>query len=307
MEKSFYIIAFLITFTGFGQVGIGNTSPNATLDISASDIANPSSTDGILIPRMDDFPTTDPGSDQDGMLIFITGAATTSRGFYYWSSAIGVWEHLLESEIDGDNSNELQNLSISGDELQISSGNSVSMLPYINPKFPDGMANIDPVIYRFSGDYQVPVDKNLYITNYYSSSVARLEINGLLVRYGQNNYSNNQTITSPIIAGPGDLISSTNSAAIMNGFLVDAFVEPVVASGYTVPANKILVILGGNNTLAGSPATNYIRVAGYTVYYGGGNTPSSNTYTAFHNPIFVDEGQSVTTFRFNFYGYLMDK
>lgn len=73
------------------QVGIGNTNPHAQLDISASDSATPSITDGILIPRIDQFPATNPGTDQDGMLIFVTGNGTPIKGFYYWDNGATSW------------------------------------------------------------------------------------------------------------------------------------------------------------------------------------------------------------------------
>ncbi|WP_456440212.1 tail fiber domain-containing protein [Psychroserpens sp.] len=73
------------------QVGIGNTNPQAILDIAASNIASPSNTDGILVPRVDDFSLTDPTSVQDGMLIFITGNGTPTKGFYYWDQISTSW------------------------------------------------------------------------------------------------------------------------------------------------------------------------------------------------------------------------
>lgn len=87
MKKIITIIAILISYTGFAQVGIGNIDPQATLDISAKAI--PDNTDGILIPRMDNFPTPAPTAAQDGMMIFVTGAGTPTKGFYYWDSTAG--------------------------------------------------------------------------------------------------------------------------------------------------------------------------------------------------------------------------
>ena len=73
------------------QVGINNTNPQATLDISATNAASPSNTDGILIPRVDDFPSTDPTASQDGLMVFITGNGTPSKGFYYWDNTTTSW------------------------------------------------------------------------------------------------------------------------------------------------------------------------------------------------------------------------
>lgn len=75
------------------QVGINTTDPKAQLDINIHNPAAPGPTDGILIPRLDNFPTTNPAVDQNGMLIFLTSQrGDLSSGFYWWNSATGKWE-----------------------------------------------------------------------------------------------------------------------------------------------------------------------------------------------------------------------
>ena len=76
---TYVCIAFLLSaiVPATAQVGIGTTSPKSILDINASSKESPSSTDGILIPRVDDFPATDPGKNQDGMMVFLTTATGT--------------------------------------------------------------------------------------------------------------------------------------------------------------------------------------------------------------------------------------
>lgn len=44
----------------YSQVGIGTTTPNAQLEIQSSNQATPANTDGILIPKMDEFPLVNP-------------------------------------------------------------------------------------------------------------------------------------------------------------------------------------------------------------------------------------------------------
>ncbi len=74
------------------QVGIGTTDPKSILDIPASNTAAPSNLDGILIPRIDAFPSIDPGSDQNGMLVFLTTLnGTDDVGFYYWDNPNTRW------------------------------------------------------------------------------------------------------------------------------------------------------------------------------------------------------------------------
>ncbi len=84
---------FMAVFTpASAQVGIGTTSPKSLLDIPASNSASPSATDGLLIPRISAFPSTDPGADQDGMLVFLTTTAGSyTKGFHFWDNTAGTW------------------------------------------------------------------------------------------------------------------------------------------------------------------------------------------------------------------------
>ena len=71
-------------------MGINNTSPSSSLDITASSVSSPVSTDGILIPRVNEFPSGVDG-DQNGMLVFITGSGTPSEGFYWYDHSGPDW------------------------------------------------------------------------------------------------------------------------------------------------------------------------------------------------------------------------
>ena len=89
----FFIISW---FSIKAQVGIGTTSPNAQLDISSSNQATPANTDGILIPKIDAFPSTNPTASQQGMLVYLTTTTTFSSvtktpGFYYWDNGTTNW------------------------------------------------------------------------------------------------------------------------------------------------------------------------------------------------------------------------
>ena len=82
---------FFISPTLIAQVGINNVDPKSTLDISASSKSNPSSTDGVLIPRIKVFPTNNPTVDQNGMLVYLDSAISRNNGFYYWDAASTSW------------------------------------------------------------------------------------------------------------------------------------------------------------------------------------------------------------------------
>jgi hypothetical protein len=101
MKKYFLLI--LISFSSFAQVGINNTNPQSTLDISASSVSLPTPTDGILIPRVSNFPITNPTANQQGMLVFLTTNSTFStifkpKGFYYWNFPTLDWIGVTSTE-----------------------------------------------------------------------------------------------------------------------------------------------------------------------------------------------------------------
>ena len=97
------IILFLINFSlVYAQVGIGTTTPNSRLDIRSSNQATPANNDGILIPKIDEFPTINPTAAHDGMMVFVTGAGTPSKGFYYWDNGLSSWVNFTTGGNDHD-------------------------------------------------------------------------------------------------------------------------------------------------------------------------------------------------------------
>jgi trimeric autotransporter adhesin len=93
MKKWFLFGCILLSITAFSQVGINTTNPKAQLEIQSSDQANPTVTDGILIPKVDVFPAVNPTLDQDGMMVYLTTLSGTNEpGFYYWDNTNSVWK-----------------------------------------------------------------------------------------------------------------------------------------------------------------------------------------------------------------------
>ncbi|PKA84448.1 hypothetical protein ATE92_2638 [Ulvibacter sp. MAR_2010_11] len=87
-----FAVLLCIYAPAIAQVGIGTSSPKSMLDIPASNPASPSNKDGILIPRINAFPSVNPGSSQDGMLVFLTTATGTyKKGFHYWDDTPKKW------------------------------------------------------------------------------------------------------------------------------------------------------------------------------------------------------------------------
>lgn len=72
-------------------MGINTTAPNAILDIKASNELSPGVTDGLLIPRINEFSVLEPNPLQHGMLVFVTGNGTATKGFYYWDTDSSEW------------------------------------------------------------------------------------------------------------------------------------------------------------------------------------------------------------------------
>ena len=92
MKNILILLITLVVCSSYAQVGIGTTDPKATLDVVASNQATPTNKDGILIPRVDAFPVTNPGADQDAMFLYLTTTSGVSApGFYYWNNATTTW------------------------------------------------------------------------------------------------------------------------------------------------------------------------------------------------------------------------
>ena len=102
MMKKLVFLILIFPALLVAQVGIGTTNPNASLDIRSSDQGAPTEKDGLLIPKIDEFPLTPPTGPQDGMLVFVTGdvigIGIPSRGFYYWDDSITDWVPLKNIE-----------------------------------------------------------------------------------------------------------------------------------------------------------------------------------------------------------------
>ncbi|MGS2763844.1 hypothetical protein [Sinomicrobium sp. M5D2P9] len=80
---------FLVTWNVFGQKsGINTTSPDAMLHVEPSNKINPTGADGVLIPRMADYPGN---GVEKGQLIYLLNHPTDQEGFYFWDGTTWVW------------------------------------------------------------------------------------------------------------------------------------------------------------------------------------------------------------------------
>ena len=94
------ILMFFLPLICFSQVGINTTSPNASLDIQSSNQATPANTDGILIPKIDEYPSVNPTVAQDGMIVFASGTGSVTKGFYYWDNTTTSWKPFSGTTIE---------------------------------------------------------------------------------------------------------------------------------------------------------------------------------------------------------------
>ncbi len=92
MKTNYFLLAIFFSFYTYAQVGINTTLPKAQLEIKSSNQASPSNTDGIIIPKINAFPLTNPTAAQQSMMVYLT---TTSAGklpgFYYWDNTTVNW------------------------------------------------------------------------------------------------------------------------------------------------------------------------------------------------------------------------
>jgi hypothetical protein len=165
------ITLFVTLLTGtvfYAQVGINNTDPKASLDITATNQANPSNTDGLLIPRIDDFPVTNPTADQNGMMVYLTTASgSNAPGYYYWDNGASSW-----IKIFGTDDQQVDLFALSGTTLGISlqdDGVAPVTVDLSSLAGDNDWTDVGSDIERQTGDVYIgntyTTDNNLYVSN----------------------------------------------------------------------------------------------------------------------------------------------
>lgn len=92
IKKTILSLIVLLGFESQAQVGINTTTPKAQLEIKSSNETTPANTDGLLIPKINAFPVTNPTADQQGMLVYLTTTVGSNvPGFYYWNNPSSTW------------------------------------------------------------------------------------------------------------------------------------------------------------------------------------------------------------------------
>lgn len=89
MKKIIFIMFFLSLTSLYSQnMGVNTETPKATLHVEPTDKNSPTGADGIIIPRMADYPGN---GVVKGQLIYLINHPTDQSGFYYWDGAQWVW------------------------------------------------------------------------------------------------------------------------------------------------------------------------------------------------------------------------
>lgn len=104
MKKILFFVIFSV-YNINAQVGVNNADPKSSLDITSVAPNSPSANEGLLLPRINAFPTTNPGADQNAMMVYlnvnlasinISGTAKDyASGYYYWDNAQTDWISFL--------------------------------------------------------------------------------------------------------------------------------------------------------------------------------------------------------------------
>lgn len=94
MKRFYTHLTFLLFFSiAYTQVGINTTTPAAQLEIKSSNQVTPANNDGIIIPKIDAFPVTNPTAAQNSMMVYLTTVSGSNQpGFYYWDNATTSWK-----------------------------------------------------------------------------------------------------------------------------------------------------------------------------------------------------------------------
>ncbi|MBN8565975.1 MAG: hypothetical protein J0M25_04460 [Flavobacteriales bacterium] len=89
-----------LTDTPSGKIGIGTSQPLAKFHIAPSSAFAPSNTDGIIIPKVSNFPFTNPTAAQQGMLLYLTTQfGGNIPGFYFWDNPSLSWKCLNDTKL----------------------------------------------------------------------------------------------------------------------------------------------------------------------------------------------------------------
>jgi hypothetical protein len=249
MKLKICYLLFICFFTSNikAQVGINTTTPNAQLDIRSSNQATPTNTDGILIPKVDAFPATNPTASQQGMLIYLTTTATFSSvskqpGFYYWDNATTNWIG-FQSSLNSD-------WSLTGNGGTNTSTNFLGTTDNVDIVF---KRNNRRAAFIGDGTFDSTLNSNNGNTSFGDNSLLNPTVN-IGTQTGVRNSAFGVNVMPGLTTGQrntgvGDFALYSNTSGNENTALgVGALFSNTISSGQTAVGRNALTSFNGSNT-----------------------------------------------------------
>lgn len=270
MKKLYLTTALFYVQLFFAQVGINTTAPNAQLDIRSSNQAAPASTDGMLVPKIDAFPASNPTAAQQGMMVYLTTAAGSNQpGFYYWDNATASWLSF------GNNSNSWRTGGNTGTSAATHFLGTTDNADLIFKRFNTAAGRIGAANTFFGvSSGSVSAGTN----NTYLGAVA-----------GQSNTSGSQNVMVGRAAGGlgvsgSDNVFVGNGAGIFNSANQNTFIGSFAGNGNGIGVNNTSVgyfsgantSTGGNNIFVGAFAGNANTTGAKNSFLGSGANAAAN-------------------------------
>jgi hypothetical protein len=250
------IFTVFVAMNGIAQVGINTGSPQALLDIRAKNTVNPEKEVGFIVPRIQEFPATNPGANQNGMLVFISKPNVADywmNSFYYWHNADMRWDQLLDA-----NSAELDynKIIVSGNNLYDASGTVATLsdistprtIRFLNIDAPDASHTIT------AADQRLNIGKSGQYLLIFSAGLVKLGA-GSIMSYDAEIQKNGISFSPPIIVRIS-MASEVGRAAI---FSITSIVNLNVNDKISVQVSQVTPNVSGLYAQLNSPATLFLQ------------------------------------------------
>ncbi len=230
--KTYFTLFFsiLISNSLLSQVGINTNNPAALLHLEPTNAATPSTTDGILIPRVSQLPSL---GVTKGQLLFLN-VAIPNQGFYYWTGA--TWQKIADEVADNTIDESIYMVQGSGYVFQNANITTENPLVFnsIVAKTPTGFDFPSSNTLRIgkTGTYLVSLISPLklnstsFVTTYRGTFTYRLKKNGTTVII-----SSTSVPSEPLTA---TTVSMSNIISFNAGDLVTATVQKADETGASV-------------------------------------------------------------------------
>ena len=284
-RKLFYLTLFIsFPIVLFAQVGINNTLPQAQLDISASNQAIPLNTDGLLIPRIDAFPATNPGANQNSMIVYLTTTVgANTPGFYYWDNTSSTWigfgnvkqiNDLLDgkSDVDGTEDGSSIFLGINSGDTDDGTDNKNVGIGFQSQQLTSTGENNTSIGYNSLRNNTVARNNSAFGYNSLLNNTTGNSNTAIGVQSLTNNITGDSNVAVGILTLQNN-VSGTNNVAIGNqSFRSNIYGQNNVAlgdyAGRTLDLNNTVASGNDYNVYIGGGAGNSDRNAAQNVYIG---------------------------------------